>query len=367
MVLTTASEKVLQACVTIPSVMRFLTTMTALAICGTIAAAQDKVIFDTDSGFFGDDGAALVMLLRSPDKVRVVGVTVVSGNVWSRQGAEYMFDILQAAGHPTVPLYMGANLPLKRTKASTDEEARRWGPLEFTGAFERPPDQMLPPYGGKLTGRKPEQESAADFIVRTVEADPGQVTFLEIGPMTNLAMALRKRPGLAAKIKRLVFMGGNLYVPGNASKAAEFNFWFDPEAANEVLRSDIPEKIMFGLDICNHAPLGKKEFDQLIAVKTPVTERIAEDFGNRYPGFFKKPDASAYIWDALAAAWLLDTGFVTRSEQQDLEVDVAFGNQYGRVRAARDKPEPPPPSVQVMVDLDFPHLFALYKRLLTKR
>jgi inosine-uridine nucleoside N-ribohydrolase len=343
-----------------------LTILAAITICGGIASAQDKIIFDTDSGFFGDDGAALTMLLRSPDKVRVMGVTVVSGNVWSRQGAEYMFDIMQAAGHPSVPLYMGANLPLKRTQAITNEEARRWGPLEFTGAFGRSPDELLPPFGG-VTGRKPEAESAVDFIIRTVEANPGQVTILEIGPMSNVAMALRRRPGLAPKIKRLVFMGGNLYVPGNASKSAEFNFWFDPEAANEVLRSAIPEKVMFGLDICNHAPLTNKEFDQLIAVKTPITERIAEDFGNRYPGFFKKPDASAYIWDALAAAWLLDTGFVTRREQQDLEVDVAFGKSYGQVRSAQDQPEPEPPPVQVMLDLDFPRLFALYKRLLTKR
>ncbi len=348
----------------------FLTILAAaITICGAMAAAQEKVIVDTDSGFFGDDGAALVMLLRSPEKVRVVGVTVVSGNVWSRQGAEYMFDIMQAAGHPSVPLYLGANLPLTRTKASTDEEARRWGPLEFTGAFGRPPDQLLPPFGGKFTGRKPEAEGAVDFIIRTVEADPGQVTILEIGPMTNVALALRKRPGLAEKIKRLVFMGGNLYVPGNASQAAEFNFWFDPEAANEVLRSAIPEKVMFGLDICNHAPLGRKEFDQLIAVKTPVTERIAEDFGNRYPGFLKKPNASAYIWDALAAAWLLDTSFVTRREEQSLEVDTTFGKSYGKVRAATsmDQPDPAPAPVQVMLDLDFPRLFALYKRLLTQR
>jgi inosine-uridine nucleoside N-ribohydrolase len=259
-------------------------------------------------------------------------------------------------------LYMGANLPLKRTQTVTDEEARRWGPLEFRGAFGRSPGELLTPFGG-FTGRRPEAESAVDFIIRTVEADPGQVTILEIGPMTNVALALRKRPGLAAKIKRLVFMGGNLYVPGNASKVAEFNFWFDPEAANEVLRSAIPEKTMFGLDICNHAPLTRKEFDQLVAVKTPITERIAEDFGNRYPGFFKKKDASAFIWDALAAAWLVDTGFVTKRETQNLEVDTTFGKTYGQTRVSKT---PSPVPVQVMRDLNFPRLFALYRSLLTQ-
>jgi inosine-uridine nucleoside N-ribohydrolase len=122
---------------------------------------------------------------------------------------------------------------------------------------------------------------------------------------------------------------------------------------------------MFGLDICNHAPLTKREFDQLIAVKTPITARIAEDFGNRYPGFFKKKDASAFIWDALAAAWLLDTGFVTKRETRNLEVDTAFGKTYGQTRISKS-PVATPVQVQVMLDLNFPRLFALYKSLLTQ-
>ena len=65
-------------------------------------------------------------------------------------------------------------------------------------------------------------------------------------------------------------MGGNVRVGGNASSAAEFNFWFDPEAARIVLRSRIPRKVMFALDICNMAPLHKAEFDQIAAARTPI-------------------------------------------------------------------------------------------------
>src|ERR1700758_4037013 len=75
------------------------------------------------------------------------------------------------------------------------------------------------------------------FSTVTVEKHPGQITILAIGPMTNLAIALRLRPDIEAKIKRLVYMGGAAHVPGNTTKAAEFNFWFDPEAARIVLRS----------------------------------------------------------------------------------------------------------------------------------
>ena len=330
-----------------------------LAVLGsTVLLAQEKVIFDTDSGFFGDDGAALVMLLRSPEKVRVLGVTVVSGNVWSQQGAEYMFYTLKITGHSDVPVYLGANLPLKHAPSMFQQE----GPLAFTGAFGDPPDKLNPPFGGCFTGRRVESESAIDFIIRTVERDPGQVTILAIGPMTNVALALRKRPAIAAKINRLVFMGGNLHVPGNASKSAEFNFWFDPEAAGEVLRSAIREKVMFGLDICNHAPIRKPQFDELIAVKTPVTALISEDMGNRYPGFFKHPKATTYIWDSLAAGWLLDEGFVTKRETQHLDVDTTLGKTYEKSRVSKDTSSTP---VQVMLNLDFPRFFAMYKKLLT--
>lgn len=328
-----------------------------VVLASTVLLAQEKVIVDQDPAFFGDDGAALVMLLRSPEKVRVLGVTVVSGNVWSAQGVEYAFYTLQLMGHSEVPVYLGANLPLKHRVATLKQE----GPLAFAGAFGDPPDKLNPPFGGRFTGRKVESEDAVDFIIRTVEHDPGEVTILAVGPMTNVALALRKRPSIAGQIKRLVFMGGNLYVPGNASKSAEFNFWFDPEAADEVLRSSIREKVMFGLDICNHAPIRKTQFEELIAVKTPLTALIAEDFGNRYPGFFAHPNATTYIWDSLAAGWLLDEAFVTKRETQHLEVDTRFGKTYGKSRVSKDASSPP---VQVMLELDFPRFFALYKRLL---
>src|ERR1039458_6618136 len=129
-------------------------------------------------------------------------------------------------------------------------------------------------------------------LAATVEQNPGQITILALGPMTNVAMLLRLHPDLEGKIKRIVFMGGNVHVPGNASAAAEFNFWFDPEAAQAVLRSRILEKVMFPLDICNRAVLTKARFDEIIAAKTPVTERYKEDYGLRYPGFAKNPNAT---------------------------------------------------------------------------
>jgi purine nucleosidase len=333
------------------------------AICG---AARESVIVDTDSGLFGDDGAAVVMLLRSPEQVSVAGITIVPGNVWPAQGAEYMLHILDLLKQPQVPLHLGAATPLVHTAAMAHEYARRWGPTEFIGAFAQDPKEVQPAPGTKLSLHRPSRESAVTFLISEIERHPGEVTILAIGPMTNIALALRLKPEIETKIKRIVFMGGNVRVAGNASPSAEFNFFFDPEAARIVLRSKIPQKVMFGLDICNTAPIRKAQFDQVNAVRTPITNLFREDLGNRYPGFLKHPEGTAYMWDSLAAAWLIDPGFVTKSETHYLDVMSAWGKFYGSTVPLDRRVAPDATPVLVAQELNFQRVFALYKEKLTR-
>jgi len=318
------------------------------------AAGRDTVLFDTDSGVFGDDGAALVMLMRSPSQVTVAGVTVVPGNVWPAQGAEYMLHILDLLKRPLVPVFTGAETPLLHTSAMAHESERRWGKLDFMGAFADDPKEVKPAPGARPSERRPHRH-------------PNELTILAIGPMTNIALALRLKPEIETRIKRIVFMGGNIGVPGNASAAAEFNFWFDPEAARIVLRSRIPQKVMFGLDICNTAPIHKAEFDQVAAVRTPITGLFREDLGNRYPGFLHNPGATGYLWDSLAAAYLLDPGFVTRSDIRYLDVLTAWGRFYGSTVPLDRRAAPDATPVTVMLALDFHRVFTLYKDKLTRQ
>ena len=337
-----------------------------LVLSGLWGAAKDLVLFDTDSGLFGDDGAALVMLLRTPALVSVEAITIVPGNVWARQGAEYMFHILDLVKAGPVTVAMGADGPLIHTAAMAREMDRRWGTLNYIGAFAQDaPAAVVPAPGAKLTGHKPRRD-AINLIISEIERHPGEVTILALGPMTNIALALRMRPDIEGKIKRIVFMGGNIRVAGNASKAAEFNFWFDPEAARIVLRSRIPIKIMFGLDICNLARIRKPEFDQIAGAHTPVTNLYREDFGNRYPAFLKKPDATGYLWDSLAAAYLLDPDFVNQWQPQYLDVQTWWGQFYGSTVPLDRRVAPAATPVTVMLGLDFKRVFALYKDLLTR-
>lgn len=321
-----------------------------LVFAPAVLCAADRIVFDTDCGFFGDDGAALVMVLRSPQKVQVAGITAVSGNVWAAESAGYLSEILGLLGHSEITPLLGAQMPLSHTPAMAQLEQ----PLEFSGAFGRP-RKVAPP----------SRQAALEWLTADIAQHPGQVTILALGPMTNVAMLLRLHPDLESKIQRIVFMGGNVHVGGNASAAAEFNFWFDPEAAQAVLRSRIPEKVMFPLDICNRAVLTKARFDEIVAAKTPIAERYRKDYGLRYPGFLNHLDATGYLWDELAAAWLLDTGFVTKSETAYLDIDARFGKTYGATVPLDRKLAPDATPVRVMLDLDFAHLWGLYQRLLT--
>lgn len=333
------------------------TLFSFLALAGVALAQPERIILDTDCAVFNDDGAAMVMLLERPLQVDLVAVTLVPGNMWPLTGADYMFHTLDAMKR-TVVLYPGAQAPLMHTRVMAQKEAQEWGE-GYLGAFaEDPPEKSK--YGKRLSRR-----NAIDVMIEAIEKTPGEVTIVEIGPMTNLAIMLRLRPDLETKIKRLVFMGGAVHVsaPAEEKRAAEFNFWFDPEAARVVLRSAIEHKIMVGLDICDHAKIDKAHFDQIASVKTPITALYREDMGKR---FVKNPDARAGIWDCLAAAYVLDPSWVTRRESAYLDVETTFGKEYGVVKPLDRTIAPDATPVDVLLDMNFEKFFALYKELLTK-
>ena len=142
---------------------------------GLWAAGRDIVVVDTDSGLFGDDGAAVVMLLRSPSQVTVEGITLVPGNVWPAQGADYMFHILDLLKRPQPAVYTGADTPLLHTAAMAREAERRWGALAFTGAFADDPAAVKPAPGAKLTGRKAHRDAAA-FLISEIQRHAGEVS-----------------------------------------------------------------------------------------------------------------------------------------------------------------------------------------------
>ncbi len=181
-------------------------------------------LIDTDTA--SDDAVALIMALRAPD-VRVAAITTVAGNVPVQQSTRNALYTVELCG-ATVPVYMGAEKPLLRTY----QNATWFHGRDGLG------DQGYPP-----PRRSAEKLHAVDAIIETIEANPG-IVIVTLAPLTNLALALAKRPDIAAKVGRCVVMGGAPCCEGNVTPAAEYNIWVDPEAARVVMLSGLPVELV---------------------------------------------------------------------------------------------------------------------------
>jgi purine nucleosidase len=185
---------------------------------------QRAFLIDTDTA--SDDAVALIMALRAPD-VRVVAITTVAGNVpvqQSTRNALYSVELCRA----DVPVYVGADKPLLRPY----QDASWFHGRDGLGDHDYPAPK-----------RSPEPLHAVDAIIQTVEANPGLV-IVTLAPLTNLALALAKRPDIAKNVSRCVVMGGAPCCEGNVTPAAEYNIWVDPDAARMVFLSGLPIELI---------------------------------------------------------------------------------------------------------------------------
>ena len=181
-------------------------------------------LIDTDTA--SDDAVALIMALRAPD-VRVVAITTVAGNVEVQQASRNALYTAELCGSD-VPVYPGAEKPLLRTH----ENATWFHGRDGLGDHNYPAPR-----------RSPADVHAEDAIIGAVAAYSG-IVIVTLAPLTNLALALAKRPSIASEVSRCVVMGGAPCCEGNVTPAAEYNIWADPEAARVVFRSGLPVELV---------------------------------------------------------------------------------------------------------------------------
>src|SRR5713101_8554667 len=187
------------------------------------------------------------MALRAPE-VRVVAITTVAGNVPVQQSTRNALYTVELCG-ASVPVYAGAENPLLRAHQSATWFHGRDG----LGDHNYPPPRQ-----------SPRKLHAVDAIIEAIEANPGLV-LVTLAPLTNLALALAKRPGIAAKVSRCVVMGGAPCCEGNVTPAAEYNIWVDPEAARIVVRSGLPIELV-GWHLCRgEALLNPSDIQQILS------------------------------------------------------------------------------------------------------
>lgn len=297
---------------------RFVFALSFSLVAIGASAQPHRIIFDTD--FIlppGDDGMALLLALQS-EELQILGITTVAGNESLERGTSDVLRLLEIVGREDIPVYRGADMPLVHEKSdfAVANYGKWWS--------DEPPK---PPPGG-FAKKRAEVESAYDFIVRTVGAAPGSVTLVAIGPLTNVAIALGKEPGLASRVKELVIMGGAIASledgGGNITPNAEFNFWVDPEAARKTLRSGIPI-LLSPLNVSRKTKLTKKWYDEMVTTKTPLTALLRETMG---PHFETEPERAWLMYDQVAVASLIDRTLVA-TEELYVDVDVNRDINYG--------------------------------------
>lgn len=332
---------------------------TAICLCllalGSAAAAQSAnsipIIFDTDFVMPpADDSMALMFALQSPE-FDILGVTTVAGNDSLERASSDVLRMLEIAGRTAIPVYQGADMPLVHEKSAFAE--REYGNWYSNDAPPRPP--------GGFAQKQLEDESAVSFIVRTVLERPQEVTLVAIGPLTNIAQAIRAHPEFAASVKRLVIMGGAVAAlpdgAGNITPNAEFNFWVDPEAARVTLRSGIPIELS-PLNVSRQSALSKDWYEKLIAVQNPLTRLLQETMG---PRFAENPERVWLMYDQIAVASIIEPELV-RSERLYVDVNIDHGISYG-VSVGGAETWPGAESAQLMnvqYELDWPRFINLF-------
>ena len=273
---------------------------------------KKKIIIDTDpamgtKGGDPEDCFAIMMALNSSE-LEILGITTVQGNVPVERGysnAAYLLDHFKR----DIPLRCGPpnTFDKKRSKE------RKW-------LSQRKEMEQITPL---LKPKK--EEDAATFIYETCKDNSGEVEIVTIGPLTNIAIALKQYPDTTNHIKEITMMAGSAKVPGNVTPAAEFNVWADPEAADMVFRSGIPIN-MIPLDVCHKTRMSKKEMISIGENKHPFCNFVKESVE---PWINVRSDLVSdeglHLYDSLAMASVFNPEILTF---EDAHVSVETQGRY---------------------------------------
>ena len=306
-----------------------------------------KIIIDTDPGV--DDSMAIFFALCSPE-LDVIGLTTIFGNVHTELATRNALRLLEIAGRSDIPVAAGAGDPLTGPFE---------GPVPHVHGSDGQGDVFLPDPAGEALALP-----AAQFIIEQLRAHPGQITLAPLGPLTNIALALRLEPRITEWVDEIALMGGNALVPGNASPAGEANIRNDPEAADLVFGADW-RVTMVGLDVTLKVRMSPADIADYAHHDNAMSRHITRILPHYRSYFESTYDAEGiFVHDSSAIAWLIEPGL--------------FKARPGRIRVGRqglergktwfvedERPLPPwqgRPWVNVCLDVDGAGVVALAAR-----
>ena len=216
-----------------------------------------RIILDTDPGI--DDSLAILLALASPE-ITLEGLSVVHGNSSTEQGAINALSVLELAKASHIPVYKGCELPLVQPSLLAPETHGEQG-IGYA--------KLSAPLG------RPQIQKGCDYLIEKVMSSPGEITLVCIGPLTNIALAIRQEPRIVENVKEVFIMGGAIRHEGNTTALAEFNTYVDPDAAHIVFHSGMPITLT-PLDVTYQCILMKQDVGQLLKIDSPITKFIAD-------------------------------------------------------------------------------------------
>ena len=308
----------------------------------------------------------LLLLIQSKE-VEVLGITVVSGDQWRDEEVAHTLRLLEIIGRTDIPVMSGAAFPLVHRREEMKLWQQRYGKVAYAGAWDdrwwhEPFLVPMLPEGAPTT--KPAAEDAPHFLVRMVRQYPNQVTIYEGGPMTNLALAISLDPQFPELAAGLVFMGGSLNPQTSDPEFVnnprhEFNFWFDPEAAEAVLRAPWKRIVCTPTDVSIKTRLTEAMVKRMDASGTPAAHYIAR--------FFQPGQGNDYMWDELAAAAWIDPSIITGKETRYMGVDLDHGAGYGNTLTwlEKDRPAIARQPVEIQLDLNKEKFYEMFTSRMT--
>lgn len=269
-----------------------------------------RLIIDTDPGV--DDAIAILMALASP-AWQIAGLTVAGGNVPLARGVRNALALLEYAGRADVPVLRGCARPL-RGKFPYAQHFHGW-----SGLSRRLPAPQSRPAAG----------SAVDFLAAQLQAYPGQIHLAALGPLTNLARLERQHPGSLSQAASIAVMGGAVNAPGNITPAAEFNFYSDPTAAQEVLTCGA------SLTLVDLAACRQVAFERADAANLRANSRLGKLAAQLVQNWFCRDQQRQRFefYDPLALAALLSPEVIT-TRPATVTVATTPGPQLGESQAA---------------------------------
>lgn len=272
-----------------------------------------KIIIDTDTG--GDDASAIIMAALQPE-IDILGITVISGNVSLDQAAKNALMSLEVAGREDAAVYKGYDHSVS---------GKEFPVFSVFGEDGMGDAGLIHP------SRISQEGSAVDFILDTVSSFPDETEIIALGPVTNIAMAIKKDPDTMKSVKRIWVMGTAGFGPGNATPVAEFNTYMDPEAFRILADSGLPITVI-GLDTNTentHITLSdKEEMMQGNDIEKFVATAIS---GYMEYNQTTQKKQIADLPDPVAMACLIWEDYMTETTLCHADVITASGETFGQV------------------------------------